>query len=79
MLAIDTKERAMDLFNKYEEFAVPISNSMIIEAMDFRKQHYKQNLSYADCIGYTIARKMKIPFLTGDNQFKDMENVKFVK
>ena len=79
LLALYNKETAMEFFKRYEEFVVPISNSIIIEAMDFRKQHYKKNLSYVDCVGYIIAKKMSIPFLTGDNQFEDKENVKFVK
>ena len=79
LLALYDKEHAMELFNIYEEFVAPISNSIIIEAMDFRKHHYKKDLSYVDCIGYTIARKMNVLFLTGDRQFEDMPNVKFVK
>ena len=79
LLALYSKEQALGFFKRYEEFVVPISNLIIIEAMDFRKQYYRKNLSYVDCIGYTIARKMKIPFLTGDSQFEDMPNVKFVK
>ena len=69
----------MTFFKRYEEFIVPVSNEIIIEAMDFRKQHYKMDLSYVDCIGYTLAKKMKILFLTGDRQFEDMVNVKFLK
>ncbi len=79
LLAIYNKETAMEFFDKYEEFVVPINNQMIIEAMDFRKENYKKDISYVDCIGYTIARKMNVPFLTGDRQFKEMSNVRFVK
>lgn len=79
LLAIYDRQSAVEMFKRYEEFIVPISNSLIIEAMDFRKQHYKQNLFYVDCIGYVIAKKMSIPFLTGDKQFEEMSNVKFVK
>lgn len=79
LLALYNKEKAIDFFKRYEEFVVTISNEIIIEAMDFRKQHYKQDLSYVDCIGYVIAKKMDIPFLTGDKQFEEMENVRFVK
>lgn len=79
LLAIYNKEDVMIFFKRYEEFIVPISNSIIIEAMDFRKLHYKKNLSYVDCIGYIIARKINIPFLTGDRQFENMENVEFVR
>ena len=79
LLSLYDKEKALGLFKRYEEFIVPISNAIIIEAMDFRKQNYKKNISYVDCIGYVIAKKMDIPFLTGDRQFEDKENVKFVK
>lgn len=79
LLAIYEKNHALEFFRRYEEFIVPISNSVIIEAMDFRKQYYKKNLSYVDCLGYIIARKMSIPFLTGDEQFREMPNVRFVK
>ncbi len=79
LLALYNKKKAIDFFKRYEEFVVTISNEIIIEAMDFRKQHYKQDLSYVDCIGYVIAKKMDIPFLTGDKQFEEMENVRFVK
>ena len=79
LLDLYDKKHAMELFNRYKEFVVPISNSTIIEAMDFRKQHYKKNLSYVDCIGYTISREMNVLFLTGDRQFEDIPNVKFVK
>ncbi len=79
LLALYDKQQAVEFFRRYQEFIVPISNEIIIEAMDFRKQHYKQNLSYVDCIGYVIAKKMTTPFLTGDKQFEEMTNVKFVK
>ena len=79
LLAIYDKKIALEFFRRYGEFVVPVSNDIIIEAMDFRKEHYKQNISYVDCLGYIIARKMKIPFLTGDRQFEGMDNVEFVK
>ena len=79
LLSIYDKETAIKFFLRYEEFIVPITSSIIIEAMDFRRQHYKQNLSYADCIGYIIARQLNILFLTGDQQFQDKPNVRFVK
>jgi len=32
LLALYNKEEALELFNRYAEFVVPVSNSMIIEA-----------------------------------------------
>ena len=79
LLSLYDNQTALGFFNRYEEFVIPINNDIIIDAMDFRKQNYKKDLSYVDCIGYTISKKMGILFLTGDNQFKDRQNVKFVK
>ncbi len=79
LLALYDKETALKFFKRYEDFVVLISNETVIDSMDFRKQNYKQDLSYVDCIGYITAKKMNIQFLTGDRQFKDKANVKFVK
>ena len=38
-----------------------------------------EKLSFIDCIGYYLAKKNKAKFLTGDEKFKNMENVEFVK
>ncbi|MFH1916116.1 MAG: PIN domain-containing protein [Nanoarchaeota archaeon] len=46
-------------------------------AMRFRYEH--KGTSYIDVIGYTIAKRYKIPFLTGDIAFQNIPNVEFVK
>lgn len=38
-----------------------------------------KKLSTIDCVGYAVANRLKMPFLTGDHEFKDMQNVHFVK
>ena len=38
-----------------------------------------KDFSYADANGYIVAKKMKVKFLTGDEEFSGMKNVKFVK
>ena len=37
-----------------------------------------RNLSYTDVVGYNIALKRGIRFLTGDRNFKNLENVEWV-
>ena len=66
-------------YSKYREFCADASDTVIKTAMQFRAQHKKRNLSYIDCVGYIFADEMKIKFLTGDKEFKDMPNVEFVK
>ena len=49
------------------------------EAIRFRKEHKKKDLSYTDCIGYIYAKRNNLKFLTGDKEFENMDNVEFVK
>lgn len=69
-------DMALDLL--YPLVAEP-NRETIKEAMIFRLRHKKRKVSYADCIGYQMAKERKILFLTGDLQFKDLQNVMFVK
>lgn len=39
----------------------------------------KLNISYIDALGYHLAKKYNVLFLTGDRHFKDLDNVEFVK
>ncbi|MBI2652071.1 type II toxin-antitoxin system VapC family toxin [Candidatus Woesearchaeota archaeon] len=66
-------------YQEYLPFAVGISDSLIKKAAIFRAENKKKDLSYIDCIGSIFAKENKIKFLTGDIQFKDMDNVEFVK
>jgi predicted nucleic acid-binding protein len=36
------------------------------------------NISYADALGYYLAQKANVKFLTGDKYFKDLQGVEFV-
>ncbi|MEK6849644.1 MAG: PIN domain-containing protein [Nanoarchaeota archaeon] len=48
-------------------------------AAEFRLKHTKRKLSYIDCLGYALAQELRLPFLTGDEGFRGLPNVKFVK
>ena len=62
---------------KYYQYAVGIRLDDIQNAMDLKTVH--RNLSIPDAIGYIIAKKYNVKFLTGDKDFENMENVEFVK
>ncbi len=66
-----------EITNKYGDFLVNAEVDDIKKAMSFRKKH--KDLSIPDAIGYTIAKRLGIKFLTGDDDFKDLDNVEFVK
>ena len=36
-------------------------------------------MSYTDVVGYTLSRSLGFKFLTGDEAFRNLENVEFVK
>ncbi len=56
-----------------------ISESDLVEAAKFRHANKLKKYSYSDCIGYILAKRNGILFLTGDKEFEGMGNVEFVK
>ncbi len=74
---------AEKLFERFRQFCVKIDDNTLKEAMwekaRLRKVLKKSRVSYIDCIGYIVAKKLNIKFLTGDKEFESLENVEFVK
>ena len=64
---------------KFDYELIKIETEDIIQASDFRFRNKNKKLSTIDCIGYILAAKHKLKFLTGDKQFEDFDNVQFVK
>jgi len=80
VLLRDFGEKKANLFlDEYYEFIVTFGKETIKKAAEFRLQHKKRDLSMTDCIGYILAKEWSIKFLTGDKEFKDMDNVEFIK
>ena len=59
--------------------AVDFDETVIEQACKLKLANTEKNLSMADCIGYVVAMKAGVKFLTGDKEFRDMPNVEFVK
>jgi predicted nucleic acid-binding protein len=61
--------------------AVDFTDADVKMAMKFRLEMKRKglNLSYMDAMGYTIASRLKIKFLTGDREFEGLPNVEYVK
>ncbi len=68
-----------DYMDRLKKFCINMRFDWIKKAVEFRLKNKKRDVSYADCLGYIIAQELNIKFLTGDNQFKDMRNVEFIK
>lgn len=73
------EEKAKELYRKFEECVVDVPAEVIFKAMKFRLLNNKRSLSYADCIGYCCAKTNNMLFLTGDQQFQNIEDVEYVK
>lgn len=64
---------------KYKFEILVINYDLIISAVEFRHEHKKQSISLTDAVGYLLAKKHGLKFLTGDKEFEGMDNVEFVK
>ena len=81
LLRIANKESAEKYYQVFRPACIPISDTIIKEAMEFRLAQRKQKnlISYVDCLGYICAMHLGILFVSGEKHFKDLKNVEFVK
>ncbi|MDD5192416.1 MAG: PIN domain-containing protein [Candidatus Nanoarchaeia archaeon] len=79
LLLENTEEFADLIIKKLNVQIIEISQDISINAAKFRYKHKKLFLSYVDCIGYILAKENNLIFLTGDEGFKNMDNVKLIK
>ncbi len=70
---------AKEIISRFSKFNIDYDNEILLETAKMKFEHKKEFLSYIDCIGYLLAKKYNVKFLTGDEKFRDMENVEFVK
>jgi predicted nucleic acid-binding protein len=71
--------KADEIIEKLKKILVEIQIEDIRGASAFRLTNIKRDFSYIDCLGYVMALNRNLKFVTGDNQFKDLKNVEFVK
>lgn len=69
---------AHDTLEAFSGYEIDFALSDVEGAMKFRLGHRHLNLSYADALGYFLARRTGVRFLTGDRVFKGLPNVEFV-
>jgi|SRR3989344_4854197 len=73
------EQPANDFLDTYRGFVVDFDNDLIKTAAALRLNMKKKDVSMTDCIGYCLAKKWCVKFLTGDKEFENMEHVEFVK
>tara|TARA_Y100000034_G_scaffold56732_1_gene69406 strand:- start:261 stop:635 length:375 start_codon:yes stop_codon:yes gene_type:complete len=71
------KSSADGISQKYWGSVVEILFEDLIKAMDLKIKH--RDLSIPDVIGYVVAERLGVKFLTGDQGFEDFDNVAYVK
>lgn len=71
------KQEADEITSKFKSKTIKVLWEDILNAMDLKSKI--KYLSIPDAIGYTVAKRLDIKFLTGDDDFEKMENVEFVK
>lgn len=73
------KVKTENLLSGFKPDFIEIDAEIVRRAMEFRWNNIKKKFSMVDCIGYTLAQKKSLTFLTGDGAFKDLQSVEFVK
>jgi|SRR3989338_5154609 len=66
-------------FKKLERYSLPVLKEILIDAIKFRHENKKQNISFFDAVGYLFSIKNGYYFVTGDKEFENLPNVEFKK
>ena len=79
LLLENNQEFADKIINSFNFELIDITSKIAIKSSLFRFQNKKLRLSYIDCLGYILALKNNLLFLTGDKGFESLDNVEYVK
>ena len=79
LLTLLSEDKATQAVEDMNVVLVEPDQKIAIAASLFRFHNKKMKLSYADCLGYCLARSKNLLFVTGDDAFNDMEVVEFIK
>ncbi len=66
-------------FKKLSQYTVSVDKSILKEAVKFRHEHKKLNISFFDAVGYIFSIEKGYLFVTGDKEFEHFKNVEFKK
>lgn len=80
-LELHGAQAASEVTNLFAKYTLDFDVSDIVSSMKLRLKLKKdgRNISYADALGYHLALKNKLKFLTGDREFEGLGNVEFIK
>ncbi len=70
---------AEEWFLKLGAYSKQASKETLVDAMRYRYERRREDLSFFDCVGYLFAVENGFIFVTGDKEFKDKKGVLFIK
>ena len=73
------EKEAFRSFMRFKEFVIEIPDEVVMKAVRYRAEHRRKSLSHADSLGYIYSQHSGLIFITGDDAFKDLPGVDFVK
>ena len=85
LLVVDLREHGERIarrhFQRFRSACQEPTDDDLFGAAVFREtqRHRKRLLSFVDALGYVLAQRMKLRFLTGDEAFRGLKGVLFVK
>ena len=68
-----------ELLTRVRRLILHLDIGDIIEGMKFKYQNRDKKLSFVDCVGYAMAKRRGLRFVTGDDGFRNLPGVEFVK
>lgn len=60
-------------------YSLSVAREVLFKAIKFKHKNKEKGFSFFDCVGYTLARERKALFVTGDEEFRNMPGVEFIK
>lgn len=72
-------EEAAEGFATFRPLQVEIDEDDVVQASGFRLERRSSGISFADALGYAMAERRSLRFLTGDKAFRGLRNVEFVR
>lgn len=70
---------AKKAFDNCKKILIDVKDTHIFLAAAFKTKGKKAHFSYTDALGYAIAEIEGLKFVTGDNEFRNLPNVQFIR
>ena len=72
---------ASDILSTFSKYLIDFGLEDVSDAMKLRLElkRERHDLSYADALGYSLSRRLKIKFLTGDPAFRGLSGVEYLE